>query len=58
MPRKMRVQYPGAMYHVMSRGDQRDDIFLNGKGSVTTIDTHAAAVIGCRSKGKGVSHNY
>ena len=29
MPRKMRVQYPGAMYHVMSRGDQRDDIFLN-----------------------------
>ena len=29
MPRKMRVQYPGAMYHVMSRGDQRDDIFLD-----------------------------
>ena len=28
MPRKMRVQYPGAMYHVMSHGDQRDDIFL------------------------------
>ena len=29
MPRKMRVQYPGAMYHVMSRGDQRDDIFFD-----------------------------
>ncbi len=27
MPRKLRVEYPGAMYHVMSRGDQRDDIF-------------------------------
>ena len=29
MPRKMRLQYPGAMYHVMSRGDQRDDIFFD-----------------------------
>ncbi len=28
MPRKMRVQYRGAMYHLMSRGDQREDIFL------------------------------
>jgi REP element-mobilizing transposase RayT len=23
----MRVQYPGAIYHVMSRGDRREDIF-------------------------------
>jgi REP element-mobilizing transposase RayT len=29
MPRKLRVEYPGAIYHVMSRGDQREDIFLN-----------------------------
>jgi hypothetical protein len=28
MPRKMRVEYPGPMYHVISRGDQRDAIFL------------------------------
>ena len=27
MPRQLRVQYPGAMYHVMSRGNQRKDIF-------------------------------
>jgi len=27
MPRPPRVEFPGAMYHVMSRGDQRDDIF-------------------------------
>jgi len=27
MPRKLRIQYPGAMYHVMNRGDQRQDIF-------------------------------
>jgi len=28
MPRKPRVQYPGAIYHLMSRGDRREDIFL------------------------------
>ena len=27
MPRKLRVEYPGVMYHVLSRGDQLDDIF-------------------------------
>jgi REP element-mobilizing transposase RayT len=27
MPRKLRLEYPGAMYRVMSRGDQRDNIF-------------------------------
>jgi REP element-mobilizing transposase RayT len=29
MPRKLRVQYPGAIYHVVSRGDRRDKIFLD-----------------------------
>jgi hypothetical protein len=29
MPRKLRVEYPGAVYHVMSRGDRREKIFLN-----------------------------
>lgn len=29
MPREVRVEYPGAVYHVMSRGDQREDIFLD-----------------------------
>jgi hypothetical protein len=27
MPRKLRIQYPGAMYHVMNRGDRRENIF-------------------------------
>ena len=27
MVRKLRVQYPGAVYHVMSRGDRREDSF-------------------------------
>ncbi len=25
----MRVQYAGAIYHVMSRGDRREDVFLD-----------------------------
>ena len=29
MPRKLRVEYPGAMYHVMSPGDRREAIFLD-----------------------------
>ncbi|MDB6147796.1 MAG: hypothetical protein JWO45_1460 [Spartobacteria bacterium] len=29
MPRPLRIQYPGAQYHVMSRGDRREAIFLN-----------------------------
>ena len=27
MSRKLRIEYPGAMYHVMNRGDQWEDIF-------------------------------
>ncbi len=29
MARKLRVQYPGAIYHVMNRGDRREDVFEN-----------------------------
>jgi putative transposase len=29
MPRQLRLQYPGAMYHVMSRGNRRAEIFLD-----------------------------
>ena len=28
MPRKLRVEYEGAIYHVMNRGDRREAIFL------------------------------
>src|SRR5437763_1781618 len=27
MPRKIRIEYPDAIYHVMSRGDRRKEIF-------------------------------
>ena len=27
MPRQLRIEYPGAIYHVMNRGDRRERIF-------------------------------
>ena len=27
MPRQVRIQFEGAIYHVMCRGDRREDIF-------------------------------
>jgi REP element-mobilizing transposase RayT len=29
MPRALRVEYPGAIYHVMDRGDRQERIFLD-----------------------------
>ncbi len=29
MPRKLRVEYEGAIYHVMNRGDRRERIFVD-----------------------------
>jgi hypothetical protein len=27
MPRKLRIEYPGAVYHVLNRGGRREDIW-------------------------------
>ena len=29
MPRKLRIEYTGAIYHLMSRGDRREAIYRN-----------------------------
>ena len=39
MPRKPRVEYAGAIYHVMSRGNRGDAIFLDDKDHETFLDT-------------------
>ena len=39
----MRVQYPGAIYHVMSCGDRREDIFLNDVDRQDFLKTLAEA---------------
>ena len=43
MPRKMRVQFPEALYHVMSRGNQREDIFFDDVDRHDFIKTLAEA---------------
>src|SRR5467141_2298862 len=43
MPRTLRVEYPGAMYHIMSRGDRREDIFLNDVDRQDFLKTLAEA---------------
>ena len=39
MPRKLRIEYPGAMYHVMNRGDRREDIFQDGEDRKRFLST-------------------
>src|SRR5258706_8292701 len=43
MPRKLRVEYPEAMYHIMSRGDRRENIFLDDVDRQDFIKTLAEA---------------
>jgi REP element-mobilizing transposase RayT len=39
MARKLRVQYPGAIYHAMSRGDRREAIFTDDHDRQLFLDT-------------------
>ena len=39
MPRKLRVEYPGAIYHVMNRGDRREPIFKDDADRRRFLDT-------------------
>src|ERR1041385_2778911 len=39
MARKLRVQYPGAIYHVLNRGDRREPIFKDDADHRRFLDT-------------------
>ncbi len=39
MARKLRIQYPGAVYHVMNRGDRRESIFHDDDDRQRFIET-------------------
>ena len=43
MARKLRVEYAGAIYHVMNRGDRREPIFLDDRDRRTFLETLAQA---------------
>ena len=39
MPRKIRIQFPGAIYHIMSRGDRREPVFKGSKDRELFLQT-------------------
>ncbi len=43
MPRKLRVEYEGAIYHLMNRGDRREAIFLDEQDRQLFLETLAEA---------------
>ena len=45
MPRKLRIEYPGAIYHVLDRGDRREDIFHNDVDRHDFLKTLAEACL-------------
>jgi len=57
MARKLRVQYPGAIYHVMNRGDRREAIFKDDQNRARFRDEteleHAEKIIQSRLKKLG-----
>lgn len=48
MPRALRIQYPGATYHVMARGNRRESIFRDDRDSRAFIERLGIA---CRRTG-------
>jgi REP element-mobilizing transposase RayT len=43
MPRQLRIEYPGAVYHVMNRGDRREPIFCDDLDHKRFLATPAEA---------------
>jgi len=41
----MRIEYPGAIYHVMNRGDRQENIFVNDVDRQDFLKTLAEACL-------------
>ena len=39
MPRALRIAYPGAIYHLMNRGDRREHIFRDTQAEALHLGT-------------------
>ena len=44
MPHALRIEYPGAIYHVMNRGDRREPSFRDDRDHHRFTDTQAEAL--------------
>lgn len=56
MARKVRIQYPGAVCHVMHRGDRREAIFAGDQGRRRFLETLEEACQAQIDARPGVSH--
>ncbi|HEV2694003.1 MAG TPA: transposase [Verrucomicrobiae bacterium] len=45
MPRQLRIEYPGAIYHVMNRGDRREPVFLDDADNECFLKTLGEACL-------------
>ena len=43
MPRQLRLEYEGAIYHLLSRGDRREEIFRDDLDRSSILETLGAA---------------
>jgi putative transposase len=43
MARKLRVEYPGAIYHLLNRGDRQEPIFKDDRDRISFLETLGAA---------------
>jgi putative transposase len=55
MPRKLRVEYPGAVYPVMSRGDRYENIFLDDVDRQDFLKTLTRVVLSTGGAAKAIS---
>ena len=64
MPRQVRIEFAGAMYHVMARGDRREPIVQDDEDRSTFLRTLGEACersgfrVHAYEKEKGVSHDF
>ena len=55
MPRQVRIEYPVAMYHIMSRGNRRQNIYRDDVDRQDFLKTLAEA---CQKTGWQQAHAY
>ena len=44
MARALRIEFPGAVYHVSARGDRREDIFVEDQDRLALLEIVALAL--------------
>jgi len=55
MPRGPRIAYPGAVYHVVDRGNDRGDVFFDDEDRRFYLELLSKAVTGFRLGRRGIS---